>query len=192
MIATLHGLVSEKIANETILLIGGGGYGITLPQNSTDRLQVGQNTKVYVYEHIKEDAHTLFGFISLEDKQLFEQLLRVKNVGPKVAMAVLDLGGSSSVRSAIASGDVKRLQTAKGVGKRAAEQIIVELRDKMGLAGGSDADDIVTRSAADMDDEAVQALVALGYSETEASLALRNISKELPLEERIHKALKGK
>lgn len=192
MIATLHGLVSEKIANETILLIGGVGYGITLPQNSTDRLQVGQNTKVYVYEHIKEDAHTLFGFISLEDKQLFEQLLRVKNVGPKVAMAVLDLGGSSSVRSAIASGDVKRLQTAKGVGKRAAEQIIVELRDKMGLAVGSDAEDIVTRSAADMDDEAVQALVALGYSETEASLALRNISKELPLEERIHKALKGK
>ena len=192
MVATLHGLVSEKIANETILLIGGVGYGITLPQNSTDRLQVGQNTKVYVYEHIKEDAHTLFGFISLEDKQLFEQLLRVKNVGPKVAMAVLDLGGSSSVRSAIASGDVKRLQTAKGVGKRAAEQIIVELRDKMGLAVGSDAEDIVTRSAADMDDEAVQALVALGYSETEASLALRNISKELPLEERIHKALKGK
>ncbi len=192
MIATLHGSVSEKLTNETILLVGGIGYGITLPQNSTDRLQIGETTKVYIYEHIKEDAHTLFGFISLEDKHLFEQLLRVKNVGPKVAMAVLDIGTSSSVRTAIASGDVKRLQTAKGVGKRAAEQIIVELRDKMGLVVGADAEDIINRAAADMNDEAVQALVALGYSDAEASLALKSISKELSLEERIHLALKGR
>lgn len=192
MIATLHGSVSEKFTNETILLVGGVGYGITLPQNSTDRLQIGETTKVYIYEHIKEDAHTLFGFISLEDKQLFEQLLRVKNVGPKVAMAVLDIGSSSSVRTAIASGDVKRLQTAKGVGKRAAEQIIVELRDKMGLVVGVDAEDIVTRSATDLDDEALQALVALGYSEADATVALKNVSKELPLEERIRQALRGR
>ena len=192
MIATLHGSVSEKFTNETILLVGGVGYGITLPQNSTDRLQIGETTKVYIYEHIKEDAHTLFGFISLEDKQLFEQLLRVKNVGPKVAMAVLDIGSSSSVRTAIASGDVKRLQTAKGVGKRAAEQIIVELRDKMGLVVGVDAEDIVTRSATDLDDEALQALVALGYSEADATVALKNVSKELPIEERIRQALRGR
>lgn len=192
MIATLNGAVSEKIGDETIVLVNGIGYGVTLPQSSSDRLQIDDLVKVFIYEHIKEDAHTLFGFISLEDKQLFEQLLKVKNVGPKVAMAVLDIGSSQSVRAAIASGDVKRLQTAKGVGKRAAEQIIVELRDKMGLIVGAEAEDIITRSAADLDDEAVQALMALGYSEADAGIALKRVDKELPLEERIRQALKGK
>jgi Holliday junction DNA helicase RuvA len=190
MIATLQGTVAEKISDETIILAYGVGYGVIMPTASSDKLQINDEIKVYVYEHIKEDAHTLFGFLSLSDKQLFEQLLRVKNVGPKVAMAVLDIGNASAVRTAIASGDVKRLQTAKGVGKRAAEQIIVELRDKMGLLVSSNAEDIVTRSAADLEDEALQALVSLGYTEADASLALKSVGKDLPTEERIKQALR--
>jgi len=106
-------------------------------------------------------------------------------------LAVLDIGSGDYVRSAIAAGEVKTLQTAKGVGKRAAEQIVVELRDKVGIAAGTGADDIINRGSVNQSDEAVQALVALGYQEIDAQLALQNIDKTLSTEERIKQALKG-
>jgi len=152
MIATLEGIVAEKIGQQAVILISGVGYGVLLTSNILDRLTIGDTTKLYIHENIKEEAHDLFSFILLEDKQLFERLLSVKNVGPKVAMSVLDLGSANEVRTAIASGDVKRLQTAKGVGKRAAEQIVVELRDKVGLLVSDTAEDIVNRSGVDMQD----------------------------------------
>ena len=127
----------------------------------------------------------------LDDKKLFEQLLSVKNVGPKSAMSVLDIGGANEVRAAIASGDVKRLQSAKGVGKRAAEQMVVELRDKVGLIATDSAEDIVTRGGINAADEAVMALISLGYSEVDAMLALKHIDQTLPTEDRIKQALKG-
>lgn len=192
MIATLEGIVSEKIGFGAVISIGGIGYGVQLPLNSLDRLTVGDNIKLYIHEHIKEDAHDLFAFLALEDRELFEQLLSVKNVGPKVAMAVLDIGASSEVRAAIAGGDVKRLQTAKGVGKRAAEQIVVELRDKMGMLVGDGAEDVISRGGIESGDEAVMALSSLGYTESDAMIALSGIDKALPVEERIKQALKGK
>lgn len=192
MIATLEGIVSEKIGQMAVINIGGVGYGALLPANSLDRLLVGETAKLYIHEHIKEEAHDLFGFLTLGDKQLFEQLLSVKNVGPKVASAVLDLGGADEVRTAIAAGDVKRLQTAKGVGKRAAEQIVVELRDKVGLMVSGTAEDIVTRGGVNAADDAAQGLMALGYSEVDAMLALKNVDPSLSAEERIKQALKGK
>jgi len=190
MIVTLEGVVAEKAGSMAVINIGGVGYGVKLPVNSLERLINGDTAKLYIYEHIKEDAHDLYGFLNPDDKALFELLLSVKNVGPKVGISVLDLG-SSEVRAAIAGGDVKRLQTAKGVGKRAAEQIVVELRDKVGLAASGAAEDIVTRGGIDTADEAVQALVSLGYTETDAVLALKNVDKTLPSEERIKLALKG-
>jgi Holliday junction DNA helicase RuvA len=122
---------------------------------------------------------------------LFERLLGVKNVGPKVAMAVLDTGTASVVRGAIAAGDVKWLQTAKGVGKRAAEQIVVELRDRVGAPAGAAAEGIVTRPGVNAQDEAVEALVSLGYSPQDATVALQRIDTALPVEDRIKQALRG-
>lgn len=191
MIATLKGEVSEKVADVVVIDVHGVGYGVYMTANTADRLAVGDSIQVYIYEQIKEDAHNLFGFVVLGDKKLFEQLLGVKNVGPKVAMAVLDIGSADRVRAAIAGGDVKQLQTAKGVGRRAAEQIVVELRDKVGLVVADSAQDIVMRSGVDVADEAVQALVALGYTELDASLALKGIDSRLTTEERITLALKG-
>lgn len=191
MIATLKGVVSETLTDCVVLDVGGVGYGVSMTLSDVSRLPLGTESKLYIYEHIKEDAHNLFGFVSLGDKQLFEQLLSVKNVGPKVAMSVLDIGSADSVRAAIASGDVRRLQTAKGVGKRAAEQIVVELRDKVGLVTSGAAEDIVTRGGVDAGDEAAQALMSLGYSEADAALALLNVDKDLPVEERIRYALQG-
>ncbi len=191
MIATLEGTISEKIGQQAIVLIGGVGYGVLTTLSNLDRITTGEKTKFYIYENIKEEAHDLFGFLLLDDKKLFEQLLSVKNVGPKVAMSLLDIGSANDVRAAIASGDVKRLQTAKGVGKRAAEQIVVELRDKVGLIATDSAEDIVTRGGIDAQDEAAMALVSLGYSELDAMLALKHVDPSISTEERVKQALKG-
>lgn len=191
MIATLEGTVSEKFLDAIVLDVRGVGYGLLVTTDDFASLVTGSTTKLYVHEHIREAAHDLYGFTKLTTKYLFEQLLSVKNVGPKVALAVLDIGSDQQVRAAIAAGEVKTLQTAKGVGKRAAEQIIVELRDKVGIVAGANAEDLVTRSGFNQADEAVQALVALGYQEADAMLALQDVDKNLPTEERIKKALKG-
>lgn len=193
MIATLSGTVSEKLTNNTLVLdVNGVGYGLLMTLDDYSRLPIGQQMKVYVYEHIREQVYDLFGFTQLTTKELFEQLLGVKNVGPKVALAVLNIGSADEVRLAIAGGDVKRLQSAKGVGKRAAEQIVVELRDKVGLVATDAAEGVVTRQGTSAQDEAVQALMALGYTDTDAALALQGIDSTLPVEERIKQALKGK
>ncbi len=191
MIATLNGIISEKFDDVIVLEAAGVGYGLLVTVEDYGRLATGQTVKLYVHEHIREDSHDLYGFLLRDTQLLFEQLLSVKNVGPKVALAVLGIGSTALVRGAIAAGDVKLLQTAKGVGKRAAEQMVVELRDKVGLVAGAEAEGIVTRGGVNLADEAVQALLALGYSETDAQAALKDIDSNLPTEARIKLALKA-
>ncbi|HVS58667.1 MAG TPA: Holliday junction branch migration protein RuvA [Candidatus Saccharimonadales bacterium] len=191
MIATLNGVVSEKLADMVVLDVHGVGYGLHVTAEDFGRLNTGEHAKLYVYEHVREQAFDLFGFVQLDTKKLFEQLLDVKNVGPKVALAVLDIGTAPAVRGAIAAGDVKLLQSAKGVGKRAAEQIVVELRDKVGLSASDAAESLVSRPGVNTQDEAVEALISLGYSPQDAMLALKDIDVGLPVEERIKLALKG-
>ncbi len=192
MIATLSGNLSEKLADYVVLDVGGVGYGLFVSVDDYVQLHVGEAVRLYVYEHIREQAHDLFGFTKLEAKQLFEQLLGVKNVGPKVAMAVLDIGSSTDVRAAIANGDVKMLQSAKGVGKRAAEQIVVELRDKVGIASTDIAEGVVSRPGSGAQDEATEALVALGYAPHDAAAALKGIDKSLPVEDQVRHALRAR
>jgi Holliday junction DNA helicase RuvA len=108
-----------------------------------------------------------------------------------VALSVLDVGPVNSVRVAIAEGNVKLLQTAKGVGKRAAEQIVVELRDKMGSPVGDAAESLINRAGINQSDEALQALVSLGYTENDAAAVLAEIDPLLSVEDRIKQALKG-
>lgn len=188
MIATLRGLITEK-NNGVVIECGGVGYGVLVTLSDFGALGLNKESKLYIYEHIKEDAHSLFGFLAQDTKRLFEQLLGVKNVGPKVALSVLDIGTTDDVRIAIAAGDVKKLQTAKGVGKRAAEQIVVELRDKVGVPVGDQAENLISRAGINQNDEALQALVSLGYSEYDAQTALQNIDPTLSTEDRIKQAL---
>ncbi len=190
MIATLNGVVSEKLADMVVLDVHGAGYGLQVTNEDFGRLPTGGQAKLYVHEHVREQAYDLFGFVQLDTKKLFEQLLGVKNVGPKVALAVLDIGTAPAVRGAIAAGDVKLLQSAKGVGKRAAEQMVVELRDKVGLAASDAAEGIATRPGINTGDEAIEALISLGYSPQDATAALQEIDANLPTEERIKLALK--
>ncbi len=191
MIATISGVISEKIDDLLVIDVGGVGYGLTVTIDEYSRLVIGEKAKLYVYENIREQAYDLFGFSSLSAKNLFEQLLSVKNVGPKVAIAILNIGNEEHVRRSIANGEVKLLQSAKGVGKRAAEQIVVELRDKVGVLVGEGAEAVVGRGGISLQDEATQALIALGYSDIDAQRALKGIERSLPIEERIKQALKG-
>jgi holliday junction DNA helicase RuvA len=190
MIATLKGVIAEK-GNRIVLECAGVGYGVLVTQSDHGILHTGDEAKLYIHEHIKEDAHDLYGFTTPDTKQLFEKLLSVKNVGPKVALSVLDIGPVDSVRVAIAEGNVKLLTTAKGVGKRAAEQIVVELRDKMGSPVGDAAEHLISRAGINQKDEALQGLMALGYSELDAAEALATVDSLLPAEDRIKAALKG-
>ena len=191
MIATLTGIVTEHQGNQVILEVGFVGYGVMVTSTDQGALPNGAEVKLYIHEHIKEDAHDLIGFKSQSTKQLFEQLLSVKNVGPKGALAVLDIGPEAVVRAAIAGGEVKILQTAKGVGKRAAEQIVVELRDKVGAPVGAAAEGLISRAGVNQSDEAIQALLSLGYSDIDAQQALEGIDVTLPIEERVKRALKS-
>ena len=192
MIATLTGIVSEKLADIVVLDVRGVGYGLHVTVEDYGRLTTGQSSKVYVYEHIREQSHDLFGFVARDTMQLFEQLLGVNGVGPKMALNVLSIGTGSEVRLAIAGGDTKFISQATGVGKRVAERIVVDLKDKVGLEGV----DLSTTGMLQgegllLRDEAVEALVSLGYSPQDAAAALNDVDAALSTEDRVRYALQG-
>ncbi len=190
MILTLTGTVAEKLSELVVVDVRGVGYGVLVPLEDYGKLSSGDPIKLYIYEHIRENAHDLYGFTHTDTKKLFEQLLDVNGVGPKMALNVLGIGSVEDVRKAIAAGDTKFIQSAPGVGKRVAERVVVELKDKVGLvASASDALFVATSTAEK--DEAVQALVSLGYSVPDAVSALSGIDKKLPSEERVKQALKS-
>lgn len=192
MIATLTGQVAEKIADIVVLDVHGVGYGLLVTHEDFGQLSVGQPAKVYVYEHIREQAFDLFGFVKLDTKALFEQLLGVNGVGPKMALNVLSIGAAHEVRNAIAGGDLKFIQGAQGVGKRVAERIVVDLKDKVGLAGVDlESTGMLQADSFLQSDEAVEALVALGYSPQDAANALQHIDATLPVTDRVKQALRG-
>lgn len=192
MIATLNGMVSEKLADIVVLEVGGIGYGLFVSAEDHGKMVSGEPAKVYVYEHVREQQYDLFGFLTRDAKNFFELLLSVNGIGPKMALNMLSIGTSTEVRRAIAGGDVKFIQRANGVGKRVAERVVVELKDKVGLVG-VDLESTGLLQAEDslMKDEAVEALVALGYSPQDAAKALQNIDTELTTADRIKAALKA-
>jgi Holliday junction DNA helicase RuvA len=191
MIASLAGEITDKSLNSAVIEVNGVGYELFISAQEFEELKVGDKYKLFVHESIREDAFDLYGFINEQSKKLFELLISVKNIGPKAALAILSIGPAVKIRSAIAAGDINLLMSAKGVGKKAAEQVIVELRDKVGLVATSDAEDLVLRGAVDQSDEAMQALISLGYTEQEAYGFLKSIDPSLPVDERLNLALKG-
>lgn len=190
MIALLNGLISEKIDDKVVLDCNGVGYGLLVTFEDFGALKTGDQAKLYVYEHIRENTYDLFGFRDLETKKLFEQLLSVNGVGPKMALAILSVASVKHVRQAIAAGDTKFISRASGVGKRVAERVVVDLKDKVGLIASEGATEFLSITA-DPNDEALQGLVALGYSVQDAAEALKKVDTDLPPAERIKAALKA-
>lgn len=191
MIATLNGVIAEKLSELIVIDVKGVGYGILASLEDYANLSVGDSAKVYIYEHIREASHDLYGFTHLDTKQLFEQLLGVNGVGPKMALNILGIGSVEDVRQAIAGGDTKFIQAAAGVGKRVAERVVVELKDKVGLVSSVNNDALFATNIGAGQDEAVQALLSLGYNLSDAVNALSDIDIKLSTEQRIKQALKG-
>jgi len=189
MIAYLQGVITQKNLDSAVIDVNGVGYGVYMISEDLNKLELNKTSKIYIYEHIREQAHDLFGFVELNTQKFFEQLIDVNGVGPKMALSLLSVGPTSTTRQAIAEGDVKYLQGATGVGRRVAERVVVDLKDKVGLESTGDSTAFLQ---GDKEDEAQQALVGLGFSPSDAAKALVGIDKKLPSEERIKLALKEK
>lgn len=189
MIARIRGEVIEHDGTQVIIDCSGVGYGVEVAVDEQSKLPVGSTADLYIAENVKEDAHDLYGFSGKSRKLLFGLLTSVNGVGPKAAMAIMNIGNEAQVRSAIASGDTKFITAAKGIGKKVAERVVVDLKNKVGLTSSDDATGFL--SEATTTDEAVQALVALGYTSQDAVERLRGIDSDLPTNERIKQALRG-
>lgn len=189
MIAHVSGVVAEKFNSSVIVDVHGVGYEVAVPLGDYERALLDEPVKFYTYHHIREQSQELFGFSSLAAKKLFELLITVQGVGPKAALAILSLGESEVVRNAIASGDVTFIVKATGVGKKTAERVIVDLSDKVGLAIRTNVDSTGLSQPISDSDEALEALMALGYNLNDATRALEGVSNELSTAERVTKAL---
>ena len=192
MIAHISGRIAEKFAGSVIVDVAGVGYEIIVPLGEYDHAVLGEDIKFYTYHHIREQGQELFGFSSLAAKKLFELLITVQGIGPKAGISVMSLGEAEMVRNAIANEDSKFIQKAAGVGKKSAERVIVDLKDKVGLALSRQmADGSAQTSLAGQVDEALEALMALGYNLNDATKALESVPTNLSTSERVTAALKG-
>lgn len=193
MIAHLKGILTEKFANSVIIDVQGVGYEVALSQIDFDNLNLEDEVKLYTYHHVREQAEELFGFTSLAAKKLFELLISVQGVGPKAGMAILSLAPAEEVRNAIANADAAYISKASGVGKKSAERVIVDLRDKVGLPTYYGRKNEPSNAAKALEnDEALDALMALGLTLADATKALENVDANLPVEDRIRQALKNR
>ena len=188
MIARLRGRPAGRTPDGLVLDVNGVGYLVAATPAVLRRATAGADVTVETYLHVREDAMQLYGFVDGEERELFVHLLTVSGVGPKVALAVVSGSPAAELRKAIAMGDHARFQAIPGIGKKTAERIVLELKEKLGtvtapaLAAVGDAPShLVARDA----------LVELGYSLLDAERALADVDPELPAEERVRLALRG-
>jgi len=192
MIAHLKGILTEKFNNSVIIDVQGVGYEVALSQIDYDNLKLDEEVKLYTYHHVREQSEELFGFTSLAAKKLFELLISVQGVGPKAGMAILSLAPAEEVRNAIANADSAYISKASGVGKKSAERVIVDLRDKVGLPTYYGRKNEPQTTQVLENDEALDALMALGLNLADATKALEGVDLNLPVEDRIRAALKNR
>lgn len=191
MIAHISGEVAEKFGNSVIVDVHGVGYELALTAIDAETTVVDKTYKFYTYHSVRENGEDLYGFSSLAAKKLFELLISVNGIGPKAGMAILSLAGPEDVRNAIANADTTFVSKASGVGKKSAERVIVDLRDKVGLPSRVGTTAIFTPAQTTVEkDDALDALIALGFPLKEAAEALEQVDRTLPVEERIRLALK--
>jgi len=186
MIASLRGVVQLKLTDRVVLDVNGVGYEVFLSTDGVARLvDEGQEAFLHIHTNVREDALTLFGFLEIEEKDLFLILKTVSGIGPKVALGILSGMRVADLCEAIASGDIKRLTSLPGVGKKTAERLCVELKEKMGslsvalpvVSGGSEK--MVASPAGSVFSDALSALTNLGYSDPVAREALAQVKQQL-------------
>lgn len=187
MIGWLAGKLLAYDRERVIIEVNGVGYQVAASAGVLrSKVKIGEEIRIFVYTHVREDQLALFGFLNLGEKQMFELLLSVSGVGPKSALAVLSRGNSNEIRDAVANADVEFFKSVPGLGKKTAQRIIVDLKSKLGdareldLTGG---DETAAR-------ELILALKSMGFGAEEAREAVKKIDTGLPLEEQIRMALK--
>ena len=187
MIAFVHGIAADMTENSVIVETGGIGYEIYMTGESLSQLPMGEKVKIHTYFQVREDAMQLYGFLKKDDLQMFKLLLGVNGVGPKAAMGVLSGITADELRFAVLSDDVKTLSKAPGIGKKTAQKLILELKDKLKLEDAFELklahEQEKAATFGDVSDgrqEAVAALVALGYSSTDALRAVRKVTEVSP------------
>ncbi|MDM8248258.1 Holliday junction branch migration protein RuvA [Lacrimispora saccharolytica] len=183
MIGYIKGIVEEVTSDRLILENGGIGYEIFVPSSVLDSgLREGEELKIYTYLNVREDALQLFGFLSRDDLQVYRLLIGVNGIGPKAAIGVLSAMSADTLRFAVLADDAAAIAKAPGIGKKTAQKLILELKDKFSLEEAFEQKLAATQAketvqaGEDASSEAVQALVALGYSGTEALQAVKKVA----------------
>jgi len=195
MITFLEGVLVEKSPARAVLNVGGVGYEVFVPLSSFDKLpDLNRTCRVLVYDYIREDQHSLFGFMTEAERQTFTMLMNVNGIGPKLAMSALSGLAASDLVNAIVSGDVARLSSISGIGRKIAERMVLELRDKFAsseMFRGSVAGAPALGQNIKVTDAAL-ALVSLGYKQNEAARMVASFkdNEDLSVEEIVRKALR--
>ena len=186
MIAFLKGTIEDITENSLVLDVNGIGYEVLVPGQLLDMLEgIGQELKVYTYMQVREDAVVLFGFLTRDDLAMFKMLIGVNGVGPKAGLGILSALGTEELRFAVLADDAKRIAKAPGIGAKTAQKIILELKDKLDLAevfeqklNADRQQEAAASAGSGMVQDAVEALVALGYGSTEALRAVRAVKAD--------------
>lgn len=187
MIASIQGMVAAAFRDHVIITTGGIGYKVFVPHTTLDRLDTGDDAFLHTSMIVREDSLSLYGFITAEERELFEILLTINGVGPKMAVAILSTLTLDNLRNAVVSERAEILTRVPGVGKKTAQKILIELKDK--LKFGLDTAPVAAFD--DINSDVLDALVALGYSIVEAQTAIQSLPKDAPpnVENRVRLAL---
>ncbi|MEK6537451.1 MAG: Holliday junction branch migration protein RuvA [Actinomycetota bacterium] len=191
MIASLTGQIRSRDAEGIVLDVGGVGYRVAMPARSLERLDGSREVFVHTYLHVREDVMCLYGFMETDERDFFELLKSVSGVGPKVAIGILSAYGPADLRRAVLNRDVAVFQSISGIGKKTAERLVLELKDKVDELGAASAASM--ESGGDSNGSyqlAREALVSLGYNFVEAENALAGADPDIGVEELIRQALK--
>ncbi len=193
MIAFLRGKLASKTPTDAVIETGGVGFRLRIPLSSYRALgEVGQEMHLWTHLHAREDILQLFGFATKEERSLFELLISVSGIGPSSAQSILSGISVEAFREAIRSQDITRLTKAPGIGKKTAERLILELKEKIGFSTDDSVESKVFSSP--VEEEAVLALVSLGYKQTKAEIVTKMIlerDQKLPVEEIVRRALQS-
>jgi holliday junction DNA helicase RuvA len=183
MITSLHGKLVEALPTQATIEVNGIGYELLIPLSSYDKLPApGQEVKILTHLVVREDAHVLYGFMTAAEREMFRLLINtVSGIGPKIAVNILSGISVIAFRGAVATGDVKTLSQISGVGKKTAERIVVELKDRIGAAGAWEASSAQRGLSAEDQklNDAVLALMALGFKQVEAHDSVRRVQTAL-------------
>ena len=196
MLYYVSGTVTVLEPGLAVIDCGGVGYGCRITAYTASQLKLNQNARLYITESIREDAFDLYGFISREEQRCYDLLTSVNSVGPKAAMAILSSGGPQNFTLAVMTGDEKMLTAAQGIGKKIAQRIILELKDKIG-GGGMELDFSTGPAAAAPVQKSNNAAMAhaalqeLGYSPAEINAALKGVDANASTEDMIRHALRA-